>query len=55
LRPWLAGIDHTSADAALKVGSVLLLGGGLYVGLVTLLGGSELPMLLATFRGRSGE
>jgi len=55
LRPWLASIDHTSADAALKVGSVLLLGGGLYVGLVTLLGGSELPMLLATFRGRSGE
>ncbi len=50
LRPWLAGIDHTSADAALRVGVVLALAGGFYVGLVALLGGRELSMLLAALR-----
>ena len=55
VRPWLVGIDHTSLTAALRVGAVLLPAGAIYVGLVTLLGGRELPMLLATFKGRAAE
>jgi hypothetical protein len=50
-RPWLASVDHTSLDGALRLAAVLVPAGALYVGLVTLLGGRELSLLLSTFRG----
>ena len=50
-RPWLASIDHTSLIGALRLASVLVPAGALYVGLVTLLGGRELSLLLSSFRG----
>jgi putative peptidoglycan lipid II flippase len=50
-RPWLVSIDHTSLDGALRLAAVLVPGGVLYIGLVTLLGGRELGLLLSTFRG----
>lgn len=55
VRPWLAAIDHTSLDGALRLVSVLLPAGVVYLGLVTLLGGQELRMLLATFKGKSDQ
>jgi putative peptidoglycan lipid II flippase len=51
VRPWLGGIDRTSLHGALRLLSVLLPAGLVYVGCVTVLGGSELKTLLATFRG----
>jgi putative peptidoglycan lipid II flippase len=52
--PWIAHIDHTSLDGALRMGAVLAPAAAVYVGLVTLLGGRELQTLLATFkRGES--
>jgi putative peptidoglycan lipid II flippase len=51
IRPWLGGIDRTSLHGALRLLSVLLPAGLIYVGCVTALGGSELKTLLATFRG----
>jgi hypothetical protein len=50
-KPWLASIDHTSWDGALRLAAVLVPAGAMYVGLVTLLGGRELSLLLSTFRG----
>lgn len=50
VRPWLAGIDHTGLDGALRLGAVLAPVGILYVLGVTLLGGRELATLVATFR-----
>jgi putative peptidoglycan lipid II flippase len=50
VRPWLVGIEQTSLAAAIRVAAVLLPAGAVYVGLVTLFGGRELPMLMATFR-----
>lgn len=50
-RPWLASIDHTSLEGAVRLALVLLPAGAFYVGLVTLLGGRELGLLLSTFRG----
>lgn len=50
LRPWLAGVDHTSLGGALRMGVVLAAAGGLYAALVTLLGGSEIRTLWATIR-----
>jgi putative peptidoglycan lipid II flippase len=50
-RPWLASIDHTSLDGALRLAAVLMPAGALYVGVVTVLGGSELRLLLSTFKG----
>ena len=51
VRPWLASIDHTSLDAALRMAAVLVPAGVLYVGLVTLLGGRELKLLLSAVKG----
>jgi putative peptidoglycan lipid II flippase len=51
VRPWLASVDHTSLDGALRLATVLVPAGVLYVGLVTLLGGRELGLLLSTFKG----
>jgi len=50
VRPWLAGIDHTSVDGALRLAVVLAPAGILYVAAVTLLGGRELAALAATFK-----
>ena len=50
-RPWLAGIDHTSLDGALRLAAVLVPAGGLYILAVTLLGGRELATLVASFKG----
>ncbi len=55
VRPWLAGIDHTSLDGAVRLGLVLGPAGALYVAGVTLLGGRELATLLATFRSGGTE
>jgi hypothetical protein len=54
-RPWLAGIDHTSLDGAIRMAAVLLPAGAVYIGLVTLLGGREVSLLLSTLKrgGRS--
>lgn len=52
LRPWLAGIDRTSLEGALRLAAVLLPAGAAYVGLVTLLGGTELRVLASSFKGR---
>jgi putative peptidoglycan lipid II flippase len=51
VRPWLALIDHTSLDGALRLAAVLVPAGAIYVALVTLLGGRELRLLLSAFRG----
>ena len=55
VKPWLATIDHTSWDGALRLATVLVPAGALYVGLVTLLGGRELSLLLSTFKGGAKE
>ena len=55
VKPWLATIDHTSWDGALRLATVLAPAGALYVGLVTLLGGRELSLLLSTSRGGAKE
>jgi putative peptidoglycan lipid II flippase len=47
--PWLAGIDRTSLDAALRMAVVLIPAMIVYAGLVTLLGGRELATLKASF------
>jgi hypothetical protein len=49
-RPWLAEIDHTSLDGAIRMAAVLLPAGAVYIGLVTALGGRELSLLLSTFK-----
>lgn len=54
VRPWLAGIDHTSIDGAFRLAAVLAPAGVLYIAAVTLLGGRELATLLATFK-RGGD
>ncbi len=51
LQPWLAGIEHTSLDGAMRIAAVLVPACAVYVGIVTLLGGRELGLLLSTFRG----
>jgi len=55
IRPWLAGIDHTSMEGALRLAAVLVPAGMIYVAGVTLLGGTELKTLLATFKGSGDE
>ncbi len=55
VRPWLAEIDHTSLDGALRLAAVLLPAGAVYVAGVTLLGGRELGTLAATFRTRGDD
>ncbi len=55
VRPWLAGIDHTSLDGALRLAAVLAPAGVLYIAAVTLLGGRELATLMATFKRGGGE
>jgi len=55
VRPWLAGIDHTSFDGALRLAGILFPAGVVYVGLVTLFGGRELRLLLSTFKGEANE
>jgi hypothetical protein len=53
VRPWLAGVDHTSLDGLVRLVAVLLPAAGVYVGLVTMLGGSELKLLVSSIRGES--
>ncbi len=55
VRPWLAGIDHTSLAGAVRLAAVLAAGGGIYVGLVTVLGGGELAVLREGIAGRKAE
>jgi len=55
VRPWLAGIDHTSLDATLRMVAVLAPAGVFYVLCVSLLGGRELAILLATFKGKGNS
>jgi putative peptidoglycan lipid II flippase len=50
VRPWLAGIDHTSASGALRLSAILLPAAAVYVALVRALGGTELSLLLSTFK-----
>ena len=50
VRPWLAGIDHTSMDGAFRLAAVLAPTGALYIAAVTLLGGRELASLMATIK-----
>ena len=53
VKPWLASVDHTSWDGAVRLAAVLVPTGVLYLSLVTLLGGRELSLLLSTFKGGS--
>ena len=55
VRPWLAGIDHTSLDGAVRLALVLAPAGALYVAGVTLLGGRELATLVSTFKTGGSE
>jgi putative peptidoglycan lipid II flippase len=55
MRPWLAAIVETSWDGAVRLAAVLVPAGAVYLGLVTLLGGREMPTLVATFRRGSPE
>jgi putative peptidoglycan lipid II flippase len=55
VRPWLSEIDRTSLSAAFQLAAVLVPAAAVYLGGVTLLGGRELPTLLATFRRGDGE
>ena len=50
VRPWLAVVERTSLDGALRLAAVLIPAGVAYVGLVTLLGGRELRLLMSTFK-----
>jgi len=54
-RPWLAGIDHTNIDGMLRLAAVLVPAGLIYVAGVTVLGGTELKTLFATFKGSGDE
>jgi len=51
-RPWLAGVERTGGQEALRVFAVLGLVSVAYVGLVVLMGGREPATLLAALRGR---
>jgi putative peptidoglycan lipid II flippase len=51
VRPWLAAVERTSLDGALRLAAILIPAGVAYVGLVTLFGGRELGMLISTFKG----
>jgi putative peptidoglycan lipid II flippase len=51
VRPWLATIDHTSLDGAIRLAVVLIPAGAVYVGLVTVFGGRELGLLVSTITG----
>ncbi len=53
--PWLAGVERTSLDGALRMLAVLVPAGLVYVVLVTVLGGREIPTLLATFKRGAGS
>jgi putative peptidoglycan lipid II flippase len=53
-RPWLGNIVETSLPGALRLLAVLGPAGLAYLGLVTLLGGREMPTLMATF-GRGSD
>ncbi len=55
VRPWLGGIDHTSLDGAVRLAAVLVPTGLIYVAGVSVLGGTELKTLLATFKGSGDE
>ena len=55
VRPFLAAIDHTGLDGALRLTAVLIPTGLVYVAGVTLLGGRELATLTATFKKGGDE
>ncbi len=48
--PWLAAIDHTSLDGAIRLSAVLTLAAVIYVGVVALLGGTELRLLASALK-----
>ena len=50
ISPWLADVERTSLDGALRMFTVLAPAGLAYAVLVTALGGREIPTLLATFK-----
>lgn len=50
--PWIAGIDRTGLEGAIRLLPVLAAAGAAYVGLVVLLGGREPAALLAAVRRR---
>jgi putative peptidoglycan lipid II flippase len=51
LGPWLATIERTSLNGALRLAAVLIPAGAVYVGMVTVLGGRELGLLISAFKG----
>jgi putative peptidoglycan lipid II flippase len=53
--PWLADIERTSLDGALRMAAVLVPAGLLYIILVTVLGGRELTTFMATVRTGRNE
>lgn len=55
VRPWVAGVDRTSLDGALRLAALLAPTGFAYVAAVALLGGRELSTLVATFRTEGSE
>ncbi len=55
VRPWLAGVDRTSLEGALRLAAVLVPAGVAYVALVRALGGTELALLMSTFRRGGGR
>ena len=56
IRPWLAGVDHTSALGAVRVLTVLASSAVVYVALVTVFGGGEFAVLREGLaRGRGGR
>lgn len=50
VRPWLAAIDRTSLDGALRLAAVLIPAAVVYVAVVNLLGGREIKVLASTLR-----
>jgi putative peptidoglycan lipid II flippase len=50
VRPWLGNIDHTSLEGAIRMAVVLIPAGGIYVGIVNVLGGRELATILGALR-----
>jgi putative peptidoglycan lipid II flippase len=50
VRPWLADIERTGLESALRLAAVLLPAAAIYLAVVTLLGGREIATVVAAFR-----
>ena len=55
VRPWLGMIDETSLVGAVRLATVLLPSGLVYLGVVQILGGREIGLLRSTFKGDAKE